>query len=228
MNLPARTAIGRAIKGAALVVALVAVASCAGHAAGAYRQVPLAIGVDSGPGTTMFIGTGYHIVKPRGQGWFTKADFLRRQEEMKNHARSMGMPDHAISSSHDAVVKRTMSMDLFMAASLDRYSFARLGVVCDKDAVLNIQAGAFRLKLRTAAGDTLTVVDAGILWRMDKDHGHSYLDTQRGMGRCTWDLQKPDYSERANVLYLRLPRSCDGASVERIAVDSTKLSMEME
>lgn len=85
---------------------------------------------------------------------------------------------------------------------------------------------AFRLKLRTAAGDTLTVVDADILC-MDKDHGHSYLDTQRGMGRCTWDLQKPDYSERANVLYLRL-RSCDGASVERIAVDSTKLSMEME
>jgi len=209
-----------------MALVLPAMASCAGHAAGGRHQAPLAIGVDSGTGTTVFVGAGYHVVKPPGASWFTRADFLRRQEDMKNRARAAGMPEQAVSSSHDAVVKRMMSMDRHMADSLDRYAFARLGIVFDKGAVLNVRAGALTIQLRTAAGDSVTVVDSGILWRTDKDHGHRYFDTQRGVGQFTWDLQKPDYAERSNIFYVRLPRFCDGASVEGVRIDAAKLVVE--
>lgn len=171
------------------------------------------------PGVVVCEGEGFRLIRPRSGGWYSREFHDRRLEKLRRRVAAAGMPEQALATALPEVEKRTMGLERHMLDSLHSYAYAQLGLVFGAAKAVDLAPGALTVKLRGAGGDSLVVVDAGVLAPTGPQLNYRYVDTRNGAGRLAPELQPNDNDGAPLVMFVRLPRECDGLSIESITVD---------
>ncbi len=155
--------------------------------------------------------------------WFSAADFLRIKKEKTEYLRSKNAPEGQIKA-FESVVQRVKGMELLMVDEDERFAFAHIGLSFAKSTILDIEQGAFILKVRSADGrQTASIADQGLLMSYPEGDSFRFQDSRQGGISVTWDMQRPDYSKIPNIIYLRVAKEYEGWNIESATIDRSKL-----